>query len=102
MFWNTWCPPNVSKYPVLPSRVLVLYSNEMNVFQHWQERFESLGLGELWHELARPGSPTAFLAAQGLRLIQPALSAFTDEAGVTAIASLAARLEGPDETETQP
>jgi len=74
----------------------------MNVFQHWQERFESLGLGELWRELTRPGSPTAFLAAQGLRIAQPALSVFTDEAGAAALASLAARLEGPDETETQP
>ncbi|MBI3242209.1 MAG: hypothetical protein HYZ49_07950 [Chloroflexi bacterium] len=73
----------------------------MNVFQHWQERFESLGLGEFWRELMRPGSPTAFLAAQSLRIAQPALSVFTDEAGVAAIDSLAARLEGPDETETQ-
>lgn len=92
----------VEKYPLLPSRVLVLYSNSMNVFHHWQERFESLGVGELWRELSRPGSPAAFLAAQSLRIAQPALTAFTDEAGATAIASLADRLEGPDETDNQP
>lgn len=60
-----------------------------------QERLDSLGFGEFWRELFRPGSPLAFLTAQGLRVAQPMLGAFTDEAGLSALDVLADRLEAP-------
>lgn len=58
----------------------------------------SLGFGELWDELFRPGSPLAFLTAQSLRLAHPVLGAFTTDSGLAALTAMADRLEGPDPT----
>ena len=62
----------------------------------WREQLAAMGLGELWAELFRPGSPLAFLSAQGLRVAQPALGAFVDEAALAALIALADRLEGAE------
>ena len=62
-----------------------------------------LGLDQLWAEIFQPGSPLAFLTAQGLRVAQPMLSAFTSSAGLSAVETLAQRLESPptlDETDS--
>ncbi|MBI5291945.1 MAG: hypothetical protein HY872_08730 [Chloroflexi bacterium] len=72
-------------------------------WQHWRERWNALGLSELADELLRPGSPLAFLAAQGLRVAQPLLSSFADPAAPGSLAALADRLENsasPSSTET--
>ena len=69
------------------------------IFQNWQERIRSLGLGELWDELLRPGSPLAFVAAQGLRAAHPALSAFAEEGALQTLYALADRLEGDVEND---
>ena len=66
----------------------------MNVFQHWRAQLEGLGLGELWAEFTRPGSPTAFLMAQSLRVAQPTLSAFAADSTLDSITRLADQLEG--------
>lgn len=63
-------------------------------FQNWQERIRSLGLGELWDELFCPGSPLAFVAAQGLRAAHPVLGAFAEEGALQELYALADRLEG--------
>lgn len=60
-----------------------------------QERLDSLGFGGFWRELFRPGSPLAFLTAQGLRVAQPVVGAFTDRSGLSALDALADRLEAP-------
>ncbi len=67
-------------------------------FQNWRERIRSLGLGELWDELLRPGSPLAFVAAQGLRAAHPALSAFAEEGTQQKLYALADQLEGDAES----
>jgi len=64
-----------------------------------QERLRALGLDELWAELFRPGSPLAFLTAQGLRVAQPMLGAFTDTSGLAALSAWADRLEAPEDEE---
>ncbi len=67
-----------------------------------QERLDSLGFGDFWRELFRPGSPLAFLTAQGLRVAQPVLGAFTDQAGLGALNALADQLEAPaSDSDTQ-
>lgn len=63
-----------------------------------RKELNSLGFGELWAELFRPGSPLAFLTAQSLRLAQPVLGAFTTDSGLAALTAMADRLEGPDTT----
>ena len=68
-------------------------------FQHWRERIRSLGLGELWDELLRPGSPLAFVAAQGLRAAHPVLGAFAQEGALQKLYTLADRLEGDVEND---
>ncbi len=68
-------------------------------FQNWQERIRSLGLGELWDELLRPGSPLAFVAAQGLRAAHPVLGAFAEEGALQKLYALANRLEGDVEND---
>ena len=65
------------------------------MLERWRAQFERLGLGELWLELARPGSPFAFLMAQGLRIAQPTLGAFTAASTLETISRLADQLEGP-------
>jgi len=65
-------------------------------FQNWQERIRSLGLGELWDELLRPGSPLAFVAAQGLRAAHPVLDVFTGADALARLSALADQLEGDD------
>lgn len=69
--------------------------NKTSNFAEWRERLNTLGFGELWSELFHPGSPLAFLAAQGLRVAQPVLGAFTDDSGAAALSALADRLECP-------
>ncbi|MEK7277774.1 MAG: hypothetical protein AAB427_10530 [Chloroflexota bacterium] len=66
-------------------------------FQNWRERIRSLGLGELWDELLRPGSPLAFIAAQGLRAAHPVLGVFTDADALAKLTALADQLEGDQE-----
>lgn len=68
------------------------------LFQNWQERIRSLGLGELWDELFRPGSPLAFVAAQGLRAAHPILGALAEEGALQKLYALADRLEGDAES----
>ncbi len=68
--------------------------NEFSVWSRWRDHLNTLGLGELVDELIRPGSPLAFIAAQALRVAQPSLSAFADEASLTSLAKLADHLEG--------
>ncbi len=75
--------------------------NKKSIFESIREPLNRLGFGELWAELFCPGSPLAFLTAQGLRVAQPTLGAFTGEAGLAAIGALADRLEAPNE-ESQP
>lgn len=81
----------------LPSRALVLYSNAMsrkNAYDSFQQRLQALPVSDLWIEVLQPGSPLAFLAAQGLRVAQPLLNVFTD---TVALESVADRLEqSPD------
>jgi hypothetical protein len=60
-----------------------------------QAHLDSLGFGDFWRELFRPGSPLAFLTAQGLRVAHPMLGAFTDPSGLSALEALADRLEAP-------
>lgn len=67
-------------------------------FQNWRERIRSLGLGELWDELFRPGSPLAFVAAQGLRAAHPVLGALAEEGTLQKLTALADRLEGDAES----
>lgn len=64
------------------------------MLEHWRAQFERLGLGELWAELARPGSPFAFLLAQGLRVAQPTLGVFAAASTLETISQLADQLEG--------
>jgi len=66
----------------------------MKLFEHWPAQFQRLGLGEFWVELTRPGSPFAFLMAQGLRLAQPTLGVFTTTSTLGTISRLADQLEG--------
>jgi hypothetical protein len=83
----------------LPSTINVLYSftvNKESSVESLRKGLNSLGFGELWEELFRPGSPLAFLTAQGLRVAQPVLTAFTTQLGITELDSLAERLEGPE------
>jgi hypothetical protein len=63
-----------------------------------RKRLNSLGFGEFWDEIFRPGSPLAFLTAQGLRIAQPVLGAFTTRSGLADLTALADQLEGPEPT----
>lgn len=74
--------------------------NKTSIFAEWSERLSALGFGEFFAELFRPGSPLAFLTAQGLRVAHPVIGAFADDSGLAAIAALADRLEAP-ETESR-
>lgn len=88
----------------LPFNSLVLYSNAMNGLSplaQWRERLQALGLAGLWDELMRPGSPPAFLAAQGLRVAQPVLGAFASQAALARLGALADRLEAQSDPESQ-
>ncbi|MBM4422100.1 MAG: hypothetical protein FJ030_01750 [Chloroflexi bacterium] len=67
--------------------------NKTSIFAEWRGRLNALGFGDFFAELFRPGSPLAFLTAQGLRVAQPTLGAFADDSGLAAIAALADRLE---------
>ncbi|MEK7312430.1 MAG: hypothetical protein AAB382_10685 [Chloroflexota bacterium] len=75
--------------------------NKTSNFAEWRKRLNALGFGEMWDELFLPGSPLAFLTAQGLRVAQPLLGAFTDDTELDAITALADRLEAPENTETR-
>ena len=75
---------------------ILLIVNKESIFGAPRRWLAGLGLGDLWDELLRPGSPLAFLTAQGLRVAQPVLGAFTDAAGLAALAAWADQLEGPD------
>jgi hypothetical protein len=70
--------------------------NKESSVESLRKGLNSLGFGELWEELFRPGSPLAFLTAQGLRVAQPVLTAFTTQPGMTKLEALAERLEGPE------
>jgi hypothetical protein len=65
----------------------------MSSLKSAQTHLDSLGFGDFWRELFRPGSPLAFLTAQGLRVAQPVLGAFADPSGMRALEALADRLE---------
>jgi hypothetical protein len=69
--------------------------NKKTSFEAGQELLQSTGFGALWAEVFHPGSPLAFLTAQGLRVAAPVLGAFATAAGLSALESLAARLEAP-------
>jgi hypothetical protein len=70
--------------------------NKESSVESLRKGLNSLGFGELWDELFRPGSPLAFLTAQSLRLAHPVLGAFTTDSGLAALTAMADRLEGPD------
>ena len=69
----------------------------MSTLESVHEQINALGFGEMWSELFRPGSPLAFLTAQGLRVAQPVIGAFTDDSGLAALATLADRLESTEQ-----
>ncbi len=58
-----------------------------------QKLLEETGFGPFLAELFRPGSPLAFLTAQGLRVAQPVLGAFTTPAGLNSLEAWATHLE---------
>jgi hypothetical protein len=67
-----------------------------------QNLLPETGFESLWAEVFQPGSPLAFLTAQGLRVAAPVLGVFTTATGMSALESLADRLEKPPASEGEP
>jgi len=70
--------------------------NKRASLESGQKLLNETGFGAFWAELFRPGSPLAFLTAQGLRVAGPVLGAFTTQDGLTQLEALATRLEAPN------